>query len=366
MTKTTAELIKDIRLNSKLTQKQFAKRFFITEKTVSNYETGARTPDLDFIFRVCNEFNLSLDYFMNKQRKESNPLDLIISSNVGKFAIFDKAQNIYLTHHIYDGILLSNCGNHIVYKTQQFIDNKKRESRNVKITYSAIVDNLGNVKEFADLEFGFNGSFVSGVSPAYSKASAKVYLVNNKGELLSRGFSRIQPVDVEANFGLYYGLAWEKKESEDKRLSERKLIYKTGETVELNFDDINVPVLDLRIAKLKNLDIVVDAIKKFGANILQFVPDELFQNGENYPRILTAVHEHALNDCYASQLMYASNILLRKADLFIPVKEKVFGKMVQENFMTQNFAFPFKFGQINSIEENLIKSQIQKLYKKLF
>ena len=66
--KTISELLKEIRLSQKLTQKQFAKKFFITEKTISNYENGVRTPNLDFLNKVCDEFNITIDYFMEKAK----------------------------------------------------------------------------------------------------------------------------------------------------------------------------------------------------------------------------------------------------------------------------------------------------------
>lgn len=362
MTKTTAELIKEIRLNSNLTQRQFAKRFYITEKTVSNYETGKRTPDLDFIFRVCNEFNLSLDFFMNRQNKESKPNDLIVSEKGGKFAIFDRAQSIYLTQHCYDRIYLSACGHHIVLKGHK-VQEKGGESR-FKLDYSAIMDNAGKVKEYSDLEFGFNGCFEWGVCPAYSKSSGKVHLVNGNGEILSEGFSRIQRVGLDNNFGLYYGLEWKAENKKgEKVLSKRQLIYKTGKLVDLEFDDINAYVGDLRIEKLSNLDNAIENIKKYGANILSFIPDEIYKDGYNYILLLNAVNEHAKHEeNYSEQLMFAVSLLSKKTEHFM---EKKFGKLAKTECMS--FAQPaiFDLDSINGIEAGFIRKQIENLLKKV-
>ena len=42
MSQYIANKIKEIRKSHSLTQKQFAKKFFITEKTISNYENNRR------------------------------------------------------------------------------------------------------------------------------------------------------------------------------------------------------------------------------------------------------------------------------------------------------------------------------------
>ena len=65
MKKNFADAVKEIRIKNKLTQKQFAEKFFITEKAISNYENGIRVADLDFIKKVCEEcknINVELKY----------------------------------------------------------------------------------------------------------------------------------------------------------------------------------------------------------------------------------------------------------------------------------------------------------------
>lgn len=72
------DLIKNIRKINNLTQNQFAKKFFVTPKTISNYENGLRSPDLEFLNKVCGEFNLTIDYFVKSPKTESDPTDLVI------------------------------------------------------------------------------------------------------------------------------------------------------------------------------------------------------------------------------------------------------------------------------------------------
>ena len=113
--KEIATVIKQIRNAYNLTQKQFAKKFFITEKTISNYENGLRCPSIEFLQNVCDEFGLTLDSVTRLSNEESNPKDLIVTKINDKFAIYDKSKSIYLTPHLYDRIKLSPYNYHIVY-----------------------------------------------------------------------------------------------------------------------------------------------------------------------------------------------------------------------------------------------------------
>ncbi len=98
-----SKMIKKIRLDNHITQEELAKKFFVTPKTISNYENGKRMSDLDFILNFCKIFNISFDYFMNnKDIQESKSEDLILSEKNGKLAIYDKKQSVYLTPHIYN------------------------------------------------------------------------------------------------------------------------------------------------------------------------------------------------------------------------------------------------------------------------
>ena len=107
MKKTIGELIKEIRKENKLTQKEFGDKFFLSPKTISNYENMDRMPDLEFITKVCDEFNLSLDYFTNSEKGKSNPNDLMQSSKNGKLALYDKGNSVCLTRFAYDKIIIS-------------------------------------------------------------------------------------------------------------------------------------------------------------------------------------------------------------------------------------------------------------------
>jgi len=55
------ETLKNERNKKQLTQEQLAEKLFVSTKTISNWETGKTTPDIDSLIRLANLFNLSLD-----------------------------------------------------------------------------------------------------------------------------------------------------------------------------------------------------------------------------------------------------------------------------------------------------------------
>lgn len=351
--KTISELLKEIRLSQKLTQKQFAKKFLITEKTVSNYENGVRTPDLDFLNKVCEEFNIAIDYFMEKAKVESNPQDLMCVEKNGKVALFDKKQSVYLTAHLYDNILISESGNHIVYKTKDIVEDGK-VYKNRRISYSAVCDNFGNIKEYPNLEFGFNGAFgLYNVCPACNKKTKKVHLVNSNGEVLSRGYTRIQQIEnLEMNFGLYFGLKFNFI-NEELKVETKDLLYLDGNVIDVTFEDIN-DNLSSKVVEYKDIDIVIDHIKKYGPNIIALSPNNIFKESENYPKIISAVNEHAKNSkFYISMLGYTLNCLHEYADA---LKPKAKTKLDKE------LIFPKEFYVKNMLAKNAINKSLNILF----
>lgn len=141
--------MKELRKSKNLIQKAFVKKFFVKENTISNYENGIRNPSVEFLTQVCKEFGLTLDYFEKGIQQESNPKNLVITTKYGKQAIFDAKQSCYLTPHIYENICLSKYGYHLLL-------NRNKQGQ---ITYSAMVDNWGNVTEYKDIALGNNGCF---------------------------------------------------------------------------------------------------------------------------------------------------------------------------------------------------------------
>ena len=247
-----------------------------------------------------------MDNFENTNNEElkSNVVkyeDLIVAKKNGKSAIFNKEESYFITNHEYDRILLSESGHHIVYKADDLIDEEGHLLKNWgKITYSAIVDNYGNFKEFENLEFGYNGSFIGDVCPAFNKETQKVHLVDfNKG-IISSGFSRITPVNKNNTFGLYYGL--ERNENGD--LYANKLIYKDGTILPFTIDDNTNDWYFRKAVEITSIEILEKNIREYGSNIIELAPVYNFYTVRNFYKILTTV-----NEFYPEQINYTISIL---------------------------------------------------------
>ena len=58
-----------IRKENKLTQDDFAKKYFVTRQTVSNWENSKSYPDLETLVKISDDFNISLDMLLKEDDK---------------------------------------------------------------------------------------------------------------------------------------------------------------------------------------------------------------------------------------------------------------------------------------------------------
>lgn len=59
-----AQRIKKLRLKNDLTQKDLSDFLVVTPKTVSFYELGQRMPPANVLMKLCQKFNVSVDYLL--------------------------------------------------------------------------------------------------------------------------------------------------------------------------------------------------------------------------------------------------------------------------------------------------------------
>lgn len=62
------DLIKEIRMDNGLTQEDLAIKFNMSRTAISKYETGEREPNIDFLIKFSNYFNVSIDYLLGKTK----------------------------------------------------------------------------------------------------------------------------------------------------------------------------------------------------------------------------------------------------------------------------------------------------------
>lgn len=64
MKESIAERIKQIRIESNLTQEQFGKTLSVSQDTVSLWEKGKSLPTAEYLIAIAKTFNVSVDYIL--------------------------------------------------------------------------------------------------------------------------------------------------------------------------------------------------------------------------------------------------------------------------------------------------------------
>lgn len=71
MTYKFAENLKNLRTSKGLTQTQLAKRLWLNKSIISAYENETRTPSLEVLIKLSNEFNVSIEYMLGIEREKT-------------------------------------------------------------------------------------------------------------------------------------------------------------------------------------------------------------------------------------------------------------------------------------------------------
>lgn len=58
--------LKKLRLEHKMTQEQLGKRINVTKVSISGYENGNRTPDLETLQKIADCFDVTTDYLLGR------------------------------------------------------------------------------------------------------------------------------------------------------------------------------------------------------------------------------------------------------------------------------------------------------------
>lgn len=79
-----SEMLKSLRLESGLTQKQLAQRLGISQATITCYENGLREPHIESLIAYADLFDCSVDYLVGRaddlgKRDEGNGNSLILA-----------------------------------------------------------------------------------------------------------------------------------------------------------------------------------------------------------------------------------------------------------------------------------------------
>ena len=73
------EFISTLRKNKNMTQQELADMLNVTDRAISNWETGRRMPDISFFKPLCEIFNISVSELINGE--EIPKENFVYSSN---------------------------------------------------------------------------------------------------------------------------------------------------------------------------------------------------------------------------------------------------------------------------------------------
>lgn len=75
-----ANLIKNLRKKSGLTQSEFAEKYHVSYQAVSKWENAKSIPDIAILKQICEDYNISLDTLT--KHKKSNKTVIISAALV--------------------------------------------------------------------------------------------------------------------------------------------------------------------------------------------------------------------------------------------------------------------------------------------
>ncbi|MCI9474795.1 MAG: helix-turn-helix transcriptional regulator [Flavonifractor sp.] len=82
------ELLAELRLDRKMTQKDLAKMLFVSVGTISNYEKGVHFPDIEKLIDLADFFHVTTDYLLGRCESNLSP-DVFSESVVGGKTVGD-------------------------------------------------------------------------------------------------------------------------------------------------------------------------------------------------------------------------------------------------------------------------------------
>lgn len=244
------------------------------------------------------------------KKQQSNNYEL---GTAGKFALYDMKTGTRITEYEFDRIIANFKEKPVVIKCEDLVDGSGKHFVGVgKITYSAIADENGNLTEIPGYTLGYRDGFYNGTCIAYEESTKKYRLVNDSGKVLSDAFSNLEPANRENVFGLYKNI----EQTKNNNLKNVDIVFENGKVLEyvakeINYDSEYKRTLQIfRFPEIDTIKKATDAVKKYGANLIEFLPNSIFESRENYLELLFAVNDYVVkNKRSLREMLYTIGLL---------------------------------------------------------
>jgi len=123
-----AKLIKQIRKDNNLTQKQFADKYNVTYQAVSKWENGINLPDMYLLKQISSDFNISIDNILDGEySKKNNKIKIVCVVLIIILVIVIVLSTFFIKNSFYDfnfNTLSSDCSNFNVSGNIAYNDKK--------------------------------------------------------------------------------------------------------------------------------------------------------------------------------------------------------------------------------------------------
>lgn len=204
--------IKHARTENKLTQKELADLLFVSDKTISSWESNRTIPDINMIFKLSNFLKMNFYSFVCEDFYNSEPLEIEVKLKVDlndyqrvldimeKHAIYLDIESHIATYYIPTYRKFSGEWLRIRNENGKFVMNyKKKRSQSCCDEYETLVDNADSLDKIL-ISLGMKKIGVI-------KKIRKKYLYDNKFEVA---------LDDVENLGLFIEIETKRIDSNPK------------------------------------------------------------------------------------------------------------------------------------------------------
>lgn len=105
--------LKELRKEKNLTQEQLSEILGVTNRSISRWENGVNMPDLDLVIEIVNYFDVSIEEFLDGERKE-NMIDRKTEQTLLKVADYENQDRIKFTKRMC-GLFIAAIISFIIY-----------------------------------------------------------------------------------------------------------------------------------------------------------------------------------------------------------------------------------------------------------
>lgn len=158
------ENIKNLRIKNNLTQAGLGDKMFVSDKTISSWESGRTYPDIDMLIELCNALDTNMVYLTSGSNKNDTELEIKIRVNQeeqnrvhniikeeGKLLRDEEQEATYYKPSNKD---FNNEWLRIRKENKNIVLNYKRKENDIVNEYEVNIDNAENLKTiFKYLDF---------------------------------------------------------------------------------------------------------------------------------------------------------------------------------------------------------------------